>query len=216
MSSRTNFSRKAVRKNGLKFLGITGGAVAAAIALAGCTINIGTPGGSMMGGDSNNGMMGSSNSSEFSNTDVMFAQMMIPHHQQAVDMSDLALATSTNPDVLALAQKIKDAQAPEIELMRGWLDKAGANTTMGHGMDDMGMGGMMSDEEMAALKDATGSDFDTLYLQGMITHHEGALQMVKMIANSTNAEVKKLGEAITTSQSAEITLMKTMLTKVGA
>jgi len=215
MSSRTNFLLTAVGKNRLKVLGVTSAALAAALALAGCTINIGTPNGSMIGGDSNNGMMGSSNSSEFSNTDVMFAQMMIPHHQQAVDTSDLALATSTNPDVLALAQKIKDAQAPEIELMTSWLDKAGADSAMGHGMDDMGMGmgGMMSADEMTALKAATGTDFDTLYLEGMIAHHEGALEMVKMVANSSNAEVKKLSEAIVTSQTAEIAQMKTLLAK---
>ena len=67
--------------------------------------------------------------------------------------------------------------------------------------------------EMMALKDATGSDFDTLYLEGMIAHHEGALDMVKMVANSNNAEVKKLSEAIVTSQTAEIAQMKTVLAK---
>jgi uncharacterized protein (DUF305 family) len=161
-------------------------------------------------------MMGDSDSSEFSNTDVMFAQMMIPHHQQAVEMSDLALAISTNPKVLALAQKIRDAQAPESELMKSWLTKAGADTTMGHEMHDMGMGmggmdGMMSEDKMTALAQATGTAFDTLYLEGMIAHHEGALQMVKMIANSSNADVLKLGEEIVAGQTAEIAQMKTML-----
>lgn len=206
MFSRTNFSHTILTRTHVRTAGIVAAALATTVALAGCTMNMGTP---------DNGMMGSSNSSEFSNTDVMFAQMMIPHHQQAVDMSDLALATSTNPEVLALAQKIRDAQAPEIELMTSWIEKAGAATTMGHGMDDMGMGmgGMMSDEEMMALKNATGTAFDTLYLEGMIAHHEGALQMVKMISNSGNAEVKKLGDAIVTGQTAEIAQMKTMLAK---
>ena len=213
MSSRTNFSASTARGKRLKIVGIAVATMAATVTLAGCTINSGTPDGSMMGSDSHNGMMGSSNSSEFSTTDVMFAQMMIPHHQQAVEMSDLALTTSTNPDVLALAQKIRDAQAPEIALMTSWLDTAGANTTMGHSMDDMGMDGMLSGDEMTALKAATGTDFDTLYLQGMIGHHEGALQMVTMIANSSNADVKKLGAAIVTSQTAEIAQMKTLLAK---
>lgn len=214
MFSRTNFLNTPMSHRNARITGIAALALGAMVALAGCTINVGTPNGSQMDG-MNHGMMGSSDSGEFSNTDVMFAQMMIPHHQQAVDMSDLALATSTNPEVLALAQKIRDAQAPEIELMTSWLTTAGASTTMGHGMDDMGMGmgGMMSDEEMAALENATGSSFDTLYLQGMIAHHEGALQMVSMIENSDNADVRKLGEAIITSQTAEINLMKTMLAK---
>jgi uncharacterized protein (DUF305 family) len=125
--------------------------------------------------------------------------------------------------VLALAQKIRDAQAPESELMKSWLTKAGADTTMGHEMHDMGMGGMddmdgmdgmdgmMSEDKMTALAKATGSAFDTLYLEGMIAHHEGALQMVKMIANSSNADVLKLGEEIVAGQTAEIAQMKTML-----
>jgi uncharacterized protein (DUF305 family) len=204
------------KKNARSFA-LVGAAITTTIVLAGCTINIGTPGGAM--NESN--MMGSSNasgsqSSDFSSSDVMFAQMMIPHHQQAVDMSELALTTSSNPEVLALAKQIRDAQAPEIELMNSWIDSAGASSHMGHDMGDMGMdgmGGMMSDDEMSALKNATGSAFDTLYLEGMIAHHEGALQMVSMIENSNNAEVKKLGDAIVTSQTAEIAQMKTMLGK---
>ncbi|GAB2817147.1 DUF305 domain-containing protein [Alpinimonas psychrophila] len=215
MFSRTNFSQTILTGTNVRTAGILAAALATTVALSGCTINVGTPDNGMMGNGSTTSMMGSSNSSEFSNTDVMFAQMMIPHHQQAVDMSDLALAISANPEVLALAQKIRDAQAPEITLMTSWIEKAGATTTMGHGTDDMGMGmgGMMSDDEMTALNNATGTAFDTLYLEGMIAHHEGALQMVKMISNSGNAEVKKLGDAIVTGQTAEIAQMKTMLAK---
>ena len=99
--------------------------------------------------------------------------------------------------------------------MNSWLVKAGANTAMGHGMDNMGvgggMGGMMSEEEMTALANATGSAFDTLYLEGMIAHHKGAVDMAKMVENSSNAEVKKLGDAIVTGQTAEIAQMQSML-----
>jgi uncharacterized protein (DUF305 family) len=80
---------------------------------------------------------------------------------------------------------------------------------MGMGMG--GMDGMMSEDKMTALAQATGTAFDTLYLEGMIAHHEGALQMVKMIANSSNADVLKLGEEIVAGQTAEIAQMKTML-----
>jgi uncharacterized protein (DUF305 family) len=216
MFSRTKFTQTGLAKRNARIAAITAVALASTVALAGCSIDMGVPDNSTMGNGSNNSMMGDSDSSEFSNTDVMFAQMMIPHHQQAVEMSDLALAISTNPKVLALAQKIRDAQAPESELMKSWLTKAGADTTMGHEMHDMGMGmggmdGMMSEDKMTALAQATGTAFDTLYLEGMIAHHEGALQMVKMIANSSNADVMKLGEEIVAGQTAEIAQMKTML-----
>lgn len=175
----------------------------ASLALTGCTINIGGTGGM------NDGMMGNNQSaSDFSGTDIMFAQMMIPHHQQAVDMSTLAETRTTNPEILALAKQIKDAQAPEIEQMTSWLDSAGAGMDMGH---DMGMGGMLSEEQMAALENAQGTAFDKLYLEGMIAHHEGALQMTKMITNSNNAEAKQLAANIVTSQTAEIDKMKQML-----
>ena len=179
--------------------------VATALAVTGCTINIGAPntgGNHMMGG----------NNSAYSNADVMFAQMMIPHHQQAVDMGTLAETRASNAEVKALAAQIKDEQVPEITQMKGWLNDAGAGMEMGH---DMGMGGMLSDSEFEALKASTGSAFDKLYLQGMIGHHEGAIQMAKMVLNSNNTEAKALGEAIVASQTKQITYMKELLKKLG-
>lgn len=178
----------------------------AALALTGCTINIGTPGSKdMMGGSM---MSENENASGFSNSDIMFAQMMIPHHQQAVDMSTLAETHTTNPEILALAKQIKDAQAPEIEQMTSWIKDSNASMHMGH---DMGMGGMLSDEQMTALENAQGAAFDKLYLEGMIGHHEGAIEMAQMIIDSNNAEAKKLAENIVSSQTAEIAQMKKML-----
>ncbi len=185
-----------------KIAGITAVALAGAVSLAGCTINIG---GQDSNGMMNGSMMGNNKSSSgFSGTDIMFAQMMIPHHQQAVDMSTLAETHTTNPEILALAKQIKDAQAPEIKQMTAWIESSGA------GMD-MGMGGMLTEEQMAALENAQGAAFDKLYLEGMIGHHQGALQMAKMIENSDNAEAKQLAANIMKSQSAEIDKMKQML-----
>lgn len=186
--------------------GITAVALAGAVSLAGCTINNGGTGSNgMMDG----GMMANNlSSSGFSGTDIMFAQMMIPHHQQAVDMSTLAETRTTNPEILALAKQIKDAQAPEIKQMTAWIESSGSSTDMGH---DMGMGGMLTDEQMTALENAQGAAFDKLYLEGMIGHHQGALQMAKMIENSDNAEAKELAANIIKSQSAEIEKMKQML-----
>lgn len=175
----------------------------AIVPLAGCTINIGTSGNHQMMDD---------NQSTFSATDIMFAQMMIPHHQQAVDMGTLAETRASNAAVKALAEQIKNEQAPEIAKMKGWLSDANAGMEMGH---SMGMDGMLSDSEYSTLEAATGAEFDKLYLEGMIGHHEGALVMAKMVLNSKNSEVKALGEAIVASQTKQITYMKELLKKLG-
>jgi uncharacterized protein (DUF305 family) len=144
----------------------------------------------------------------YSDDELMFASMMIPHHSQAVTMSELALVNSTNPEVLALATSIRDAQGPEITQMQSWLDQSNySGTHAGH----MDMGGMLSDEELAKLAIAKGAAFDRLFLEGMIAHHEGAIQMAEMIKDSTNSEVKKLFTNIVSSQSAEIEAMKALL-----
>jgi uncharacterized protein (DUF305 family) len=191
-----------------RIAGIAAVALAATVTLAGCTINMpgsNTDSNGMMDG----GMMGNNqNASGFSGSDIMFAQMMIPHHQQAVDMSTLAETHTTNPELLALAKQIKDAQAPEIKQMTGWISDSGSSMDMGH---DMGMGGMLSTEQMTALENATGPEFDKLYLEGMIGHHEGAIHMAQMVTDSSNAEAKQLGENVVKSQTAEIEKMKQML-----
>ena len=143
----------------------------------------------------------------FSSQDIMFAEMMIPHHEQAIEMSDLAFANTTNPDVLALAEQIRGAQEPEIELMKSWpgVDLGGH---AGHTMM-----GMLDENELEMLRVTTGADFDRLFLEGMIKHHEGAIDMAEMINDSRNPEVAKLGKAIIESQSSEIAAMKALLGK---
>ena len=153
----------------------------------------------------------SSQTKEFSGADIMFAQMMIPHHEQALLMSELARTRSENSEVKKLAEQIFAAQSPEIAQMKTWLDKTGSGLSMGH---DMGMNGMLSDEEIQNLKDAKGKAFDRLFLEGMINHHEGAIHMAEMIIDSDNEEVKKLGLSIQSSQQKEIELMKELLTAI--
>ena len=174
--------------------------------------------GGMRDSDSDNnhmGMMhghGHNSNSQMVGNDAMFLQMMIPHHEQAVVMSDLALSTSKNADVLKLARQIRDAQAPEIIKMQGWLSDAGLSEDPGHSMGD-GMGGMLSDSEISTLKESTGKAFDKLFLTGMIAHHEGAINMVMMIENSSNSDISNLGKEIVKSQAAEIELIKQLLKK---
>jgi uncharacterized protein (DUF305 family) len=154
------------------------------------------------------GQMMNTGENTFTGSDIMFAQMMIPHHQQAIEMSDLAIKISKNSKLIDLAKQIKAEQAPEITQMRNWLTAANASETMDH---SMGMGGMLSDSEISTLSKSTGKTFDSLFLKGMIAHHEGAIHMVMMIEDSSNTEVRALGDAIVKSQSAEIFLMKDLL-----
>ena len=153
-------------------------------------------------------------SGDLSSDDVMFLQMMIPHHQQAIDISDLALTKSADAQLLALAKDIRDEQAAEIVKMKSWLKDAGADLEMGHSMDHS-MGGMLSDSELAALKAATGKSFDLLWLKGMTGHHDGAIDMAAMIENAKNPEIKSFGQAIVSSQSEQNKQMAAMLKRMG-
>ncbi|MBO1032286.1 DUF305 domain-containing protein [Tessaracoccus sp. SD287] len=142
--------------------------------------------------------------------DVMFAQMMIPHHQQAIEMADIALAkTSASQQVRDLATEIKAAQDPEITTMEGWLQDwgvSGAPATMDHGS-----GGMMTKSEMDALQAAEGAEFDRQWVSLMIKHHEGAVTMAEQVLTTTqNPEVKALAEAVVKTQTEEIARMKAM------
>jgi uncharacterized protein (DUF305 family) len=149
-----------------------------------------------------------SSNSAFSADDQMFAAMMIPHHEQAIQMSELALTNSTDPEIIELANEIKAAQGPEIEQMKNW-GSSHMGSHAGHMMDE----GMLSDDEMAQLKAARGAEFDRLFLEGMIKHHQGAIEMADMILNSANPEAVTLGKNIVESQSAEITSMRDLLSR---
>ena len=159
------------------------------------------------------GMQSSDSSNTFTGADVMFLQMMIPHHQQAIDISNIALKTSKDSELLALAQTIITAQSAEITQMNAWLKQAGAETDMGHSMD--GMGGMLDDSELSALSASTGKTFDLLWLNGMIGHHDGAIHMTTMIRDASNPEIKAFGEKVIADQSAQIDQMKAMLNRIG-
>jgi uncharacterized protein (DUF305 family) len=149
--------------------------------------------------------------------DVEFAQGMIPHHQQAVEMAELAATRAASPKVKELAGTIAAAQAPEITQMTGLLTTWGAPppaTSDGHDMHGS-MPGMMSDAEMASLEKLDGRSFDKKFLEMMIEHHEGALQMTTAEQQrGQNPEAKALAKKIETDQTAEIQQMQTMLQSV--
>jgi len=151
---------------------------------------------------------------DLSSDDIMFLQMMIPHHQQAIDISDLALTKSSDSELLALAKDIRDGQGAEIVKMKAWLAGAKAGMDPGHSMGH-DMGGMLSGSELAALKAATGKSFDLLWLKGMTGHHDGAIDMAAMIENAENAEIKSFGQAIVSAQSAQNKQMAAMIKRMG-
>ena len=163
--------------------------------------------------DETMGMNSDSGSGAFTGADTMFLQMMIPHHQQAIDISNIAIKTSQDPELLALAATIIKAQTSEILQMKSWLKDAGVSTDMGHSVT--GMGGMLDDAELSALSATTGKTFDLLWLKGMIGHHDGAIHMTTMIRDASNPDVKAFGERVVEDQSAQIDQMNAMLKRLG-
>ncbi|WP_394620407.1 DUF305 domain-containing protein [Lentzea sp. JNUCC 0626] len=134
--------------------------------------------------------------------DVEFAQQMIPHHQQALDMAKLVPSRSSDEKVRALAQRIEDAQGPEITQMNDWLKQWGATAAkdehQGH--------------DAAGLEKASGAEFDRMWLDMMIEHHEGAVEMAKKeLADGEDENAKKLAQAIIDGQQKEITEMRELL-----
>ncbi len=153
---------------------------------------------------------------DFNESDVMFAQMMIPHHQQAVELADLALksTSSASPEILQLAQQIRDGQEPEIEQMTALLTKWGqpldSHAAMGHGSE---MEGMLSEQEMMDLASLTGSEFDAAWIGAMTFHHQGAIAMAGAAANDgINPDIKALTAAIIEVQQREIQTLQTLST----
>ncbi|WP_366246882.1 DUF305 domain-containing protein [Microbacterium sp. 67-17] len=156
----------------------------------------------------------SASASAFNATDVMFVQMMIPHHAQAIEMSDTLLAKDgVDADVRELAENIKAAQQPEIDTMEGWLTAWGAEMPGAGGMAGMGHdNGMMSDDDMSTLAAASGPDASRLFLEQMIVHHEGAIEMAQdELDSGSSPDVRELAEAIIIAQTAEIATMRTLL-----
>ncbi len=145
----------------------------------------------------------------FDANDVMFAQMMIVHHQQALDLCALAVENTTNSDVLDLARDIRDAQEPEIATMKSWLAAAGAGESHQH---DMAMPGLADQETMNEITETIDGAFDSLFLMTMIQHHEGAIVMANsVLETSVNDDVIALAKSVIETQTAEIDAMYALL-----
>lgn len=179
-----------------------------------CTINIGA-GGSSDGtswGWGPGGMMHDADESDsrLNMSDLMFVQMMIPHHQQAIEMAELAPTNAASPAVQQLASTIAAAQGPEIEQMQAMLDRWNVPEMGDH--SGHAMPGMVAEADIAELRDARGAEFDRRFLELMIAHHEGAIDMARdPLEHGADPELRRLLESIVATQTAEIAQMRQLL-----
>ncbi|MDP4505482.1 DUF305 domain-containing protein [Nonomuraea turcica] len=158
---------------------------------------------------------GASPSAAFNDADVTFARMMIPHHEQAVDMADLAATRASDPEIKELAAKIKAEQDPEIRTMRGWLTEWGKPESDPEGHMGHGMPGMMSAQDMKKLEAAKGKRFDKLFTEQMIAHHKGAIEMARTEqADGSNPQAKELAKTIETTQQTEVEQLRKILDRL--
>lgn len=193
-------------------LAVSTGVLTLALALSGCADNSTAP------SSETTSPSQSSSASMATEADEMFVTMMIPHHQQAIDMADILLAKDgADPRVVELAEQIKAAQGPEIDKMLGWLEAWGVDydpDSMG-GMDHGSVGGddsMMSEEDMTLLEDADAAEASRLFLEQMIVHHEGAVDMAQTaLDDAQNPDVLDLAQQVIDDQTAEIAAMQELL-----
>lgn len=161
----------------------------------------------------------------FNDADVTFAQSMIPHHEQALEMAKLADGRASDAEIKTLAADIEKAQDPEIQTMKSWLKAWGKPESadesmpgMDHGSggaDGSGMSGMMSDKDMQKIEAAKGTEFDRMFAEMMIEHHKGAITMAQdEQKNGRNATAKKLAADVVKNQSAEVEKFEKILDRL--
>jgi uncharacterized protein (DUF305 family) len=189
--------------------------ITAALGLAGCgnNSNPGSMPGMTHAAPTAAPSSSATSATQFNDADVTFATQMIPHHRQAVEMADIATTKATTPAVKQLATAIKAAQDPEIQQMSGWLTSWGKPVpSPDHGGHDMSMPGMMTEDEMGQLGNATGTMFDRMWTQMMIKHHQGAVTMAKTEqATGKDTAAIALAKKIETAQNQEIATMQRLL-----
>jgi uncharacterized protein (DUF305 family) len=190
--------------------------------LLGATIAACSAGGDTAGGTTTetSASQGGSVSTEHNDSDTQFAQMMIVHHQGALEMAELAADNAESPEVKELAERISAAQQPEIDTMTGWLDAWGEDTGMS-GMDHSGhagmdMNGMTQEDVMGHLESLEGAEFDAFFVEHMIAHHQGAIEMAEAeLEGGINSEAKALAQTIIDDQTAEIAEMEQLAESAG-
>ncbi|GAA2433416.1 DUF305 domain-containing protein [Streptomyces macrosporus] len=208
-------------RSALRRVAAAAATVTAAVVLAACGNDASTASHSGHG-ESSPGVSAPASAGEHNAADVSFAQGMIPHHRQAVEMADLAADRAASQEVKELAAEIKKAQQPEIDTLTGWLESWGEDVPAegstdhsahsGHGSH--GMAGMMSPEQMEELEKSSGTAFDTAFLTLMIEHHKGAVAMAEAEKrNGSHGPAKSLADDVIATQNAEIDTMNRLLGK---
>ncbi|MEV4705432.1 DUF305 domain-containing protein [Actinoplanes sp. NPDC049316] len=198
---------------------LAGAAVTATLVLSACGGDNSSSGSGMNHGGMTATSGAPASAATFNDADVTFAQSMIEHHKQAIEMAAMADGRAADAEVKELATKVQAAQQPEIDTMNQWLTAWGKPAVMpsmsGHGTDHASMPGMMSEQDMAKLMDAKGASFDKQFLTMMIAHHEGAIEMAQQeVAQGSNPDAKTLAQKIVADQQAEIATMKKILERL--
>ncbi|MFI6781194.1 DUF305 domain-containing protein [Micromonospora sp. NPDC050276] len=143
--------------------------------------------------------------------DVWFVRMMIPHHAQALAMAELAPDRAADPDVRAIAERIRASQGPEMGMMRGWLQTRGLPAEA-PGHDHGTMRGMQSPEAMRQLAATRGADFDRLFVRMMTEHHQGAIEMAtNLLTVGSDLTLNEFATSVATEQTVEIDRMHEVL-----
>ena len=196
---------------------LAGGLMAGAVVLAGCS-----EGSDVTSADTSAAASDSaSDAAEHNDADVTFVQGMLPHHQGALAMAQLADGRASDQRVMDLADRIEAAQEPEIEMMTGWLDEWNEPLPendmggMDHGSGGTDMEGM-TEEDMTALDSSSGPEFDRMFLEMMVEHHGGAVEMAQTeVEDGSYPDAVQLAEDIVSSQTAEIEEMEALLSELG-
>lgn len=196
----------------------TAAAAVAAVVIAGCGGGTEPNAQNAPSAPNNQTQQNAQGQASHNQADIAFAQGMIPHHQQAIDMSRTVIERGQSQEVKDLAKQIESAQGPEINTMTGWLQSWGVPESPGmeHGggmqHDGGHMEGMMSPEQMQQFEQAQGAELDRMFLTMMIEHHEGAVTMAQNeLDNGQYPEAKQLAQQIIDTQEAEIATMQGML-----
>lgn len=176
------------------------------------------------GAGEENGDENRAGTSGFNDADVLFAQQMIPHHEQALEMAQLVGGRASDEEIKDIAGKIEQAQDPEIRTLKGWLKSwkqptaavsASGMNHGSHGGAEDESAGMMSDADMAELKGLEGAAFDKAFAEMMIEHHNGAVAMAEEERrDGRNAEAKRMADDIVESQSAEVEQLQGVLDRL--
>jgi len=144
--------------------------------------------------------------------DIQFVRMMVPHHEQALRMAALVPTRAGGTGVIAVADRIRASQQPELDVLRSWLRDRKLDPGVESGHEHHTMHGMQSPERIATLTASTGTTFDRMFVEMMSEHHQGAIQMAQaVLAAGTDPQIRELARNIAFEQAVEVNRMREVL-----